>query len=461
MRSASADPTARRLRNYLLLTVFAVVLPSLALTGFGLIAINNERDVALKRIHSLYKPVVSRLAARIEARLEKVRTEAAEPLTRLRALALREVSSPGPDFTAFNERYPEATSYFVFDRRAAGFILPRPETPLPTWQGYLPPALDEGRSEEFSVSRPARASRIYSRLLQQVSVNDPARCPLLNAMARSAAAAGAEDEALRNLEELIATCGDYVDHTGYNLALGAWLRWLELLTDADNARLTGEADRLAGVLSDPCLKASRPQVRFVAQKAAQILAAADGRRLNRQARRLKALAARDELLEAISIQVDSFEDGIVFRAIKIDEHRQLVLVRGGTMPCGFLLEPAAMTTSLEEELDKMQLGEGLQAHLVLSTAPDPEEQDTGVIAGSSFLRATELAWRLDLILSDAAAIDNLTETRTSIYLWVLILTVAALVLGIGKSAQVMIREARLSRLKTDFVSSVSHELRRP
>jgi len=70
MIGALLDPAARRLRRDLLLLLVGVALPSLLLTGFGLIAIDNELDAALQRTRALYHPMARGLARRLEAELE-------------------------------------------------------------------------------------------------------------------------------------------------------------------------------------------------------------------------------------------------------------------------------------------------------------------------------------------------------------------------------------------------------
>ena len=58
-------------------------------------------------------------------------------------------------------------------------------------------------------------------------------------------------------------------------------------------------------------------------------------------------------------------------------------------------------------------------------------------------------------------LSSLSYSRSGLYMWALILVGIALVVGIVHTVRSVIEEARLSRLKTDFVSSVSHDLRTP
>ena len=100
MSQRISDPTARRLRNFVLLVIFAVALPSLLLTGFGLIAINNERAAAVERVNDLYAPVLRKLSERIQADLREMTAQSAKPLDILTAWGRREIALP-------SERYLE------------------------------------------------------------------------------------------------------------------------------------------------------------------------------------------------------------------------------------------------------------------------------------------------------------------------------------------------------------------
>ncbi len=94
MSTRTSDSTSRRLRNFVLLVIFAVAAPSLLLTGFGLIAINNERDAALKRINELYSPTLRKLTAAIDNRLAETASESEDLLSKLTDFANYEIPVP-------------------------------------------------------------------------------------------------------------------------------------------------------------------------------------------------------------------------------------------------------------------------------------------------------------------------------------------------------------------------------
>jgi signal transduction histidine kinase len=70
-------------------------------------------------------------------------------------------------------------------------------------------------------------------------------------------------------------------------------------------------------------------------------------------------------------------------------------------------------------------------------------------------------WSLGVFGRPAADAGALGELRTQVYLYVILLLLAAIATGAGLAVAAVRQQARLARLKTSFVSRVSHELRAP
>ena len=67
----------------------------------------------------------------------------------------------------------------------------------------------------------------------------------------------------------------------------------------------------------------------------------------------------------------------------------------------------------------------------------------------------------ELVASLADGLDKRVQTSRTIYLVLLIVFYLALILGTLLVGRALLQEARLSKLKTDFVSALSHDLRTP
>jgi two-component system phosphate regulon sensor histidine kinase PhoR len=70
-------------------------------------------------------------------------------------------------------------------------------------------------------------------------------------------------------------------------------------------------------------------------------------------------------------------------------------------------------------------------------------------------------WNLAVFRRPAAGADAVSELRTKVYLYVVLLMLAAIATGAGLAVAAVRHQTRLANLKTTFVSRVSHELRTP
>ena len=134
---------------------------------------------------------------------------------------------------------------------------------------------------------------------------------------------------------------------------------------------------------------------------------------------------------------------------------------------GFELSACAFEPFLNQVLKEKNLDPG--AHVELHPIQMPKEvikkidwhdYETRVL-NWTLLKKSNLAWKMVILCDDQEGILSVTESRSTLYFWALILLAGALVAGIGYTIRTVSIEARLSGLKTDFVSNVSHDLRTP
>jgi signal transduction histidine kinase len=289
---------------------------------------------------------------------------------------------------------------------------------------------------------------------------DLQRCVVLNALGRARIKGGDIKEALLVLESITRECGEFVDSGGYNLAIGAHLQIVRLLAEHKPEELAREAERFSAWLCDPGLPASGAQVVFAGQQAFEIISKKKSIELMPAQGRFQALGRQESLLSTLPTLAGSIGGKAELRSIKVGGVRRLFVVKKTNVISGFELVPQAQNPLIDGILRELEFAE-LLATINSSEDPSCNELELGVVASSAFLKTTDLTWRLDFVLTDSEALEELTRSRTTMYIWVLLIVVMALLAGIGKTVQVIIRETRLSRLKTDFVSSVSHELRTP
>jgi len=485
----TADPSTRRLRRLVLLVIATISLPSLLLSGFGLIAIKNERDAAFERIRELYYPVAFKLAGQVKERLRGLTRAADKPLEQLGRLGLRQAREAGAAFERLREEHPLLTSFFVLD--AAGQpLLPAPDDPLPSWQGASVGPVEEGLRLEFEAGEPRAAAEHYRALLERQAI-DPAmaaclaqealrglgqaalpaegcrragaqgarRCVWLNGLARSLDRAGAREEALPAWGRVAEGCAAVVASGGYNLGLGARLRRLELLWADRPDEALQEALALARRLGDPGLPAAQGQRRYLAGRLLGLLAGDSRPEARPLVAVLRAEARRAELLAAVADLGRTLTPEPELRSVRMGQELHMVLVRGGEAITGAELVPEVLQPELQAWLAELEV-EAAEVELSPSTRPLPS-LDRAVPAASVLISDGGFAWRLDLVLRGGTTLDELARTRTQLYAWALVVLVLVLLAGISATLWLMVRESRLSQLKTDFVSNVSHELRTP
>ena len=459
MARTATDPTGRRLRNFVLLVIFTVAVPSLLLTWFGLIAIESERKIAGKRLHETYKPVMGKVAEHFNKSLDGLVGRSDLILDELSGFGKREVSKPGNALEGFVKNERVAANFFVIGLDGE-VLLPRGEDPLPSWQGFLPDAYMAGAEMEYSRKDFEEAAGQYQAALAGLGEGDPERCIVQNALARAQVKGGRFEKALVALESIVGECGNVVDGKGYNLAIGAHLQILGLLKERSPEKLVAAAERFSTWLVDPAIAASAAQVIFAGRRARELLEDKVSIEIMPALGRFEALARQEALYQTFPALAEAIGGRAEIRSIRVSGARRLFVVKKTNVVAGFELVPQAQNPHLNRAIKEMGFGEVIATMHFLEDPPCCD-LDLGVVASSAYLKATDMSWRLEFVLTDSQALQNLAKSRATLYFWALIVLVAALLLGIGKTVQVMIRETRLSRLKTDFVSSVSHELRTP
>lgn len=118
-----------------------------------------------------------------------------------------------------------------------------------------------------------------------------------------------------------------------------------------------------------------------------------------------------------------------------------------------LILPAAI---LRPRLERLAiLDQEVQVRLVEAKAPRPS------MAAFQTLADRELPWVVETVPIDAARLYAGADQRRKIYLTMLLFVFAFLMVGSYVTARAVKRELEVARLKSDFVSTVSHEFRSP
>jgi signal transduction histidine kinase len=453
-----SDPSTRRARNLLLLVVATVAVPSLLLTVLGWVAVDNEEAASRRRLEKAYYPFLVDLAGIFNQRVDAWIATSDGALDALLHVADDpEDSEAATIIRGYARAHPHAVNFFVVDGESP--MLPRADHEPSIEE--LPPSLRE------ALERERRGEPVDHRALLTPSLSPSAACAVRLAALLAEAGRGAQ---VRTGALAASGCEAWA---GHDLAAKALVVARELrsptITRIDrDARALAFADELA----DPLLDAPLLMVSLVAHHAAHAIHegntvhddhAPTGRRALET---LLAIAERPRLLAYVAAMSHHDDEPARIAAYPMGEWRRVLFTRAvdGRL-VGYELVPSRIEPILADAIAERAGEEGIRAELhgmgptSCDTKPMKKEDMEGRVAAWVLLKKSDLSWTMNIVL--AGPTTALSVSRSQLYAWALALLAAALVGGIAYTIRTVIQEARLSRLKTDFVSSVSHDLRTP
>lgn len=456
------DPSARRARNVVLLVVLTVALPSLFLTGLAAIAVSNEEAAAEKRFKAQYRPVLDVLAARFNEQMDRI-VGAADTL--LPGLVEWGASEEGdaPDLAA-SPIGRQAVNFFVLDSDGAVLV---PRRPL------------HGEDPAIPLPKPLREALEFE--LQHE--DQPGACERYRALSESLEGAGAPGACIARLALMLCEEGRSPPAGGWQVRLGAacqghasdelaeraWtLRRLAAVRASNPEPFLEASERLVADVSSPAFSGSSWLEEFLARDLRGRLERVPSDRSGRLRSALLSMGERAALLSALG-RISAFRDaGASSGSIPVDGWHRVVVTRAesGTLS-GFELVAESVALPLTAALKQMLPTAPVCVILWASSSPShdsiPEKWSARFPPHEYvLLKKTGLAWQLAVVSDEErGGFLSLASSRARLYLWILSFVVVALIAGIAYTVRSVVLEARESRLKVDFVSSVSHDLRTP
>lgn len=491
----------------LVVAMIAVVfVPSGLLTCFGLVAISSERAAQEKRFEERCTDVTSSAAVRLDRLVARLET---------RAASLRDavMAQPAPDSAKERRRELgilldlagavaqeqaglEEAHLFLLSGRG-DIVFPSPAGPHQrVWDQAATHFRDErilrnGYLYEFVYKDSAKALRVYERLLGQFATDPLMRCRLLTCIARCQARVGERERAIETYRRLVRRYPYVRETNGHVFSLGA--RWQVVELSRAAAQPGPEIDAVLGLAEhlvtnrafvDPAEHA------FYRQRVLTRLAErAEWLRGRPEESRGRELAARLVAKGPAGFVV--FRDQVLHELKRVLEYAEEYEPRFSPCPvrtsggwhllfCGFVPTPGRPGVSgligfelrheqvLKGVLAAAARDAGLLGQVRLAVLDDrgkpvvAEETAEGAEwVCDSPVRSLPSGWRVAAFPASAYPSARLAALRIQLYAWALALSICIVGTGVFLTARSVSRHVRTARMRSDFVSRVTHDLKTP
>ena len=418
-----------------LLLLAAVAAPTACVLWFLNAAVENERLAVRQKLEEAYRTRLTEASRNLESFWQE------------KARRIRNLATDRPPSVAFAElvRSGACDSAVIYG--------PDNEILYPAAQGDNRVETQEddhlwaeARNTEYEDSNPATAAALYGDIAAN-SQNPDSVAEALLAQARCLREAGLQEEALAILTGPLAqeTYNQARDEHGRLISVSARLRGLELLRD------TGASDFKSSLkqLSDR-LRSYQPPPMSPSQRRFAM-------------RRLQELAPDSPEFPTLPAE------GLAARYLRMDTPppSNEGLRKSGLSGVWCFSPAGSSVVALFDErnflpaLHDMIPSEGLtsDASIALLT-PDTERGDRSPLLEAP-AGADMPGWSLVLYLEGPDPFATAAERQITTYLWAGILSIGAiLIIGLVVGGY-LLRQMRLTRLKNDFIATVSHELKTP
>jgi signal transduction histidine kinase len=446
--STAKDMTSHPHRRQVLLFLVALIIPSAALVGLGLRMLAQERELAQSRLTDEQRRVVTLIRQDILGRLERTKLE------ELGALATE--PARGENRSYLNPEV-ELVATIVEGRLVLPWEL-RDEAQAAQAHLSSPDfarAIQQAERAEFQRDDHRTAVAFYSQALE--AAQHPVQVGYARlSLSRALANAGRERESHTECRRVLALPSSVTDQQGFPLAYFAAARLLD-------GRLEQEVvlERFGPEIESPTWR--MPAEAHMLQGLLDTLAATATDSTTRDhARTQSAEVHRQiELAElALSLQRDFQRLGLSYPASSEGSQDPKWVVFGeGAWLVGFGLFPgsaseAVVAVNADSVLGRPGDSDTWQGGQVGAVGWEASSEGTGILLGASLPG-------LEVTFPDATDGNGGLGVRYSFYIVAALLLLTTAFFGAYLLWRDMRRELRLADLRSQFVSSVSHELKTP
>ncbi len=485
-------------KKLLVIFFITIFLPSVSLSIFGIISLQNEKFRLEKQIENEQLQIANRLKGLVETKFagiaEKLRNLAAYPSVRERDFpAVRKLltdlsekdSLAGPVFLLYKDGEP------FFPLFQTGFEK-NVSNPEPVHDNSLQQQIKKAEDEEYIQNDYSGAVSIYNDVFLK-SNNRTFKARVLNNIARNLMKAGKFSEAADIYSKIINDYPDEKTESGLPLELHAKLQKTECYSKLGDNSLSVKNDltafedllidkwnlsesqfktytslideRLTGLLSDSSGESTEFKSRFELFKKRYIIKSDQWQIINN----IKSLVApelagnlqtnsptpspfkftkrignEDYLISAVVIAGQNQEDKIGILGAKLNNiYLQHNILDNAIKEFEPLKKTAFYIGSLS--------GDSIRG--IKNNTPD-------AVTTSALFDDNFPPWRLELTYIGPKGLGEIS-IFSNFYFWTIMTLIIILVFGTTLIVRIVAREMELLKIKSDFVSSVSHEFKTP
>lgn len=485
-------------KKLLVIFLFAIFLPSVSLSIFGIIALRNEKFRLAKQIENEQLQFASDIKSKIETKLleieKRLENVAANPSFRQKNFPVAKElitslfekdSLAGIIFLLYKNEEPLFPLFQTgFDKSA--------NVPVLAYDSFLKQQIKNAENAEYIRSDYLKAVSIYNDAFLQ-SKNKTIKARILNHIARNLTKAGKFSEAADNYSKIINDYPDERTESGLPIELHAKLQKTECLSmlgdngsavknDLDvfedllvNRWNLNESqfktyssivnERLTGLLSDSAWKSTEYKSRFELLKEQYLYKTGQWQTINN----IKSFIVPELMnyLQTNSFPTSPFEyskrignEDYLISAVMIPGQSQ----QDNTGILGIKLNNLYLQNSiLNNAIEEIQPLQNTTLYIT-SLSGDPirgNKNDTpDAITTTALFDDNFPPWRLEMMYIGPKGLGE-KNIFASFYFWTIITLIIILVFGSALIARIVAREMEILRIKSDFVSSVSHEFKTP
>jgi signal transduction histidine kinase/tetratricopeptide (TPR) repeat protein len=489
----------KKQRKLILIFFLTVFLPALSLGIFGIRAIKNEKFRQAKQLENEQRRAAERLRSRISAEFQELGLVLANLATSpefkvkdekaIAELARAQAANNPLIETVFYFFDNEEPRFPTFHPALTGPSLNLRSTPLGSFQQTL----NMAQEQEFTAKNYKRAIILYRDIGRQTKDQDIHAQVLYNE-SRCLAKLERYAEAIKVFEKINKDYPESVTVSGLPLALAARLqmvRCYQALNDIPNALKTGlglygDIIQMRWALSEAQFKTYTGLVEEAVEEIlAQNPAALPTESWSDQYARLKTLLQDKKAEWAV---ISAIQQEVVPDLRRRQTAPQVILPIQYSKTIGnrtFLVLASPIVESPGKEtvgLIGLKIKENLLLNRILSedAAKDQSVDQTEVVVsylegkvlvGKENLSAEQATiteffddnfppWKIEFFESKEGGI-GVAGLRSSFYFWTILTLVVVLTFGAVLIARTIAHEMEILKLKSDFVSSVSHEFKTP